>query len=388
MTLRGGATGPVTVLHVIDTLGYGGAERFLVGLVRALDRQRFRPMVAWLTAAGPFARVLADAHVPVVGIAARGHRDARALWRLGQLMRTKAVDIVHTHLFVDGFYGRLAALMAGVPVRVVTQQNAYEDPDRRLPPWQIRVNRVLARVTDHFVAVSAATREYLHQVEGVPLSRISVVPNAIEPPPRLDATAVAALRQEWLRGATGPLVGTVARLEPQKGVDVLLEAIHLARQKIPDMRCVIVGQGGELPALRAQVQELQLSSHVCFAGPRDDVWHVLAALDVFVLPSRFEGLSLALLEALAVGTPVVATAVSGTVDVIQDGVTGVLVPPEDPEALAQALITVLRYPETARRLGEAGRRLVLAEYTMDRVVQQYETLYTTLLSRRGHRKAP
>ena len=370
----------ITVLHVIDTLGYGGAERFLVGLVRFLDRERFRPLVAWLTAAGPFTQVLEEAGIPVVGVQAKGHRDARALIRLRRIMRAERVDIVHTHLFVDGFYGRLAALMAGVPVRVVTQQNAYEDPRLRLPGWQIQANRLLARVTHHFVAVSTATRDYLHRVEGVPLSRISVVPNAVAPPPPLDRTAVQGIRQQW--APTGErLVGTIARLEPQKGLDILVEAMAIVRRSVPNVRCIIVGQGELRPTLEAHIRRLNLGEHVRLVGLRGDVWHVLGALDVFVLPSRFEGLSLALLEAMAVGTPVVATAVSGTVEVVQDGVTGRLVPPEDPDTLAQALVDMLRYRETARRLGEAGRRLVLERYTLPRIAREYETLYLSLLSR-------
>ncbi len=370
----------VTVLHVIDTLGFGGAERFLAGLVQHLDRDRFRPVVAWLSKAGPFAQRLEEAGIEVVGIHARGHRDAKALITLVRLMRELKVDVVNTHLFVDGFYGRLAALWAGVPARVVTQQNAYDDPRRRLPAWQIWANRALAPFTQRFVAVSQATKEYLHRVEWVPEHKIHVIPNAITPPPPVPEEAVRALRGMWAaREGAGPLVGTVARLEPQKGLDVLVDAMTQVREHLPDVRCVIVGAGALREALAARIRDRGLEGTVRLVGTREDIPVVLASLDVFVLPSRFEGLSLALLEAMAAGRPVVATAVSGTVEVVQDGETGILVPPEDAAALAQGIVRVLENREEARRLGAAARQRVLTHYTISAVARQYEALYEELV---------
>ncbi len=366
----------ITVLHVIDTLGLGGAERFLVGLVTHLDQRRFRPLVAWITASGPFEEDLRQAGVPVIGIGARGHRDVAAWRRLAHVMRQEGVHIVHTHLFVDGFYGRLAALWSGVPVRIVTQQNAYDDPGRRLPAWQIWANRLLVPVTQHFVAVSQAAKEYLHKVEWVPRHKISVVPNAIEPPPPVPEEEVRALRAAWLgAGHSGPLIGTVARLEPQKGLDVLIRALPLVRRTLPGVRCVIVGQGALEPELRALARALHVEEHVVFAGTRRDIPAVLAALDLFVLPSRFEGLSLALLEAMAAGKPVVATAVSGTVEVIDPGRTGILVPPEDEGALARAVLDLLTRPRAMQALGERARAYVLQHYTIERIVHQYTHIY-------------
>ncbi|NPA90753.1 MAG: glycosyltransferase [Chloroflexi bacterium] len=370
---------PIPVLHVVDTLGLGGAERFLVGLVTHLDTTRFRPLVAWVSAPGPFADDLQRAGIPVVGLHARGHRDVRAWQRLVRLMREEQIRIVHTHLFVDGFYGRLAALWSKVPARIVTQQNAYDDPTRRLPRWQIWTNRALVPITQQFVAVSSVAAEYLQKVEWVPRSKIRVIPNAIEIPPPVPEEDVRALRRAWAaRDGQGPLIGTVARLEPQKGLDVLIRAVALIRQDVPDVRCVIVGQGALREPLERLAETLGVRDRVIFAGTRRDIPAVLAALDVFVLPSRFEGLSLALLEALAAARPVVATAVSGTVDVIQPGENGLLVPTEDPAALAHAVVQLLKQPHVARMLGEQGQKSVRSRYTIDRVAHQYMELYGTL----------
>ncbi len=362
----------ITVLHVIDTLGLGGAERFLVNLVRHLNRDRYQPIVAWLSAEGPFAQDVRAAGIEVVGIRARGHRDPRAVYRLYRLMRERQVQILHTHLFVDSFYGRLAALWAGVPVRLVTQQNAYDDPRLRLPGWQIWANRALVPFTQRFIAVSQAAKRYLVDVEHVPENKIVVLPNAIEPPPPVSEEAVRRLRAQW---AKGPLLGTVARLEPQKGLDTLLEAIALLQSDIENVRCVIVGEGKERERLEVMARALGVADNVLFVGPRRDVPVVLAALDVFVLPSRFEGLSLALLEAMAMGCPVVATAVSGSVEVVRHEETGLLVPPGNALALAEAIKRLLYNPHGARHLGDAGRRWVLRRYTIGPVAREYENIY-------------
>ncbi len=360
-------------------MGFGGAERFLVGLVQHMDRNRFRPLVAWLSEGGAFADDLVQQGIPVIGLHARGHRDVRALARLVRLMREQQVCVLNTHLFVDGFYGRLAALWARVPVRVVTQQNAYDDPKLRLPTWQIWANRSLVPVTHKFIAVSQAVREYLHRVEWVPEGKIVVIPNAITPPTPPEPAQVRALREQWLGHRRGPLVGTVARLQPQKGLDVLLQAVHLLQSEMPELRAVVVGEGPLRTLLERQALTMGLTDRVLFVGTRRDIPTVLAALDVFVLPSRFEGLSLALLEAMAMARPVVATAVSGTVEVIRDGETGVLVPPGDADALAAGIRVMWKQRDRAQRMGENARRLVTERYTIQAVARAYEEVYDTLV---------
>ena len=367
-------------MHVIDTLNLGGAERFLVGLVKALDSERFQPIVVWVSESGPFVQDLERAGIEVIGLHARGHRDPSTLFKLVRLMRERNVQVVNTYLFVDGFYARLAALLAGVPLRVVTQQSAYEDPRLRLPAWQIWLNRALVPITQQFVAVSRAARDYLHRVEWVPERKIEVIPNAIEPPPPVAEEDVRALRRAWgLDDFGGIVLGTVARLEPPKGVDILLEAVGILHQRGMDVRCVIVGEGSCRQELEAQARALGISDVVRFAGARRDIPLILSLLDIFVLPSRFEGLSLALLEAMAAARPVVATAVSGSVEVIRDGENGVLVPREDPAMMAEAIRQLAVTPERAQQMGEQARADVLRHFTVDVVARQYEALYARRL---------
>ena len=179
------------------------------------------------------------------------------------------------------------------------------------------------------------------------------------------------------------MVGSLGRLHPQKGFSDLLTAFAQVRQRIPSVRLFVAGDGELRDDLEAQARSLGMAAVVTFAGVRADVSEVLAALDVFVLPSLWEGMPNAVLEAMASGLPVVATAVGGTPEVVVDGVTGLLVPPQDPGALAQAIGHLLRDPDLRRRMGRAGRRRVEEHFDVRETVRQVESLYETLLREKG-----
>jgi glycosyltransferase involved in cell wall biosynthesis len=293
-------------------------------------------------------------------------------------MRQREVDIVHTHLFLGGAFGRLAALLAGVPVKVTTEQNAYAIghlPSRS----QVLTGALLARFSDRLVAVSQGARHYLVQVERVPPAKIQVVPNAIHWPEAVPDFRVEAVKRELGAEGRSPVLGTVARLTPQKGLNYLLQALSVLRTRFPDLFCVIVGEGEMRAGLESLAMRMGLENHVRFCGLRRDVPAILQGLDLFVLPSLFEGLPLALLEAMAAGRPVVATRVAGSSEVIEDGVNGRLVPPADADALAEAMIALLDDRELAQTLARRGRETVRQQYTIGPVAEAYERLYEELL---------
>jgi glycosyltransferase involved in cell wall biosynthesis len=369
----------LVILHVIDSLGLGGAERFLAALCTALPTDRYQVIVCAVEGEGPYAAELWQAGIELLLLRARGRRDPMALVRLARFMRHRHVDIVHTHLFVGGVFGRIAALLAGVPVRVTTEQNAYA-PGHRPPRWQVLANRLLARRTDRLVAVSRGTRDYLVDVERVPPEKIAVVPNAIPWPEEVDAAQVDAVRREL--GAAGrlPLIGTVARLTEQKGLAYLLDALSELRQRFPDLHCLLVGEGELRSELEARAERLGLAERVTFCGPRRDVSVILRCLDLFVLPSLFEGLPLSLLEAMAAGTPVVATDVAGSNEAIVDGVNGRLAAPADARALSQIIADVLEHREMAQAMAHRAVETVGERYTIGPVAGAYQSLYTELVS--------
>jgi len=372
----------IVLLHVIDTLGLGGAERFLVELCRALPTDRYQVLVSPVSGDGPWADDLRQAGIELFPLRVRSHRELSAALRLARFMRQRGVEIVHTHLFVGGVFGRLAALLARVPVMVTTEQNAYA-PGHLLPRMQVLTDALLARMTDRLVAVSQGTRDYLIQVERVPPAKIEVVPNAIPWPRPVPPPQAEAVRRDL--GAEGrfPFLGTVARLTPQKGLSYLLQALTRLRARFPNLYCVIVGEGELRAELESLARRLGLENHVRFCGLRRDVPAILQNLDLFVLPSLFEGLPVALLEAMAAGRPVVATRVAGSSEVIEDGVNGRLVPPADAVALAEAMAALLNDRERAEALARRGQERVRQRYAIDRVARAYERIYEELLQAKG-----
>ena len=368
----------IVLLHVIDTLGLGGAERFLVDLCKALPADRYQVIVTSVSGDGPRSSDLAQAGIELFSLQARSNWDVPALFRLASFMRRLRVDIVHTHLFVGGVFGRVAAALAAVPARVTTEQNAYA-PGHHPPRWQVLVNGVLARSTGRVVAVSRGTQEYLQREERVPAEKIRVVPNAISWPETNSPDRVSSVLEELGAAGCSPILGAVARLTEQKGQRYLLQALPELRRRYPRVFCIFAGEGEARPELESLAAQLGLDDHVTFCGARRDVPIMLQGLDLFVLPSLFEGLPLALLEAMAAGIPVVATSVAGSCEVIEDGVNGRLVPPADVPALTEAIAGILSNAELARHMAGKGQETVARRYSIGPVAEAYERIYEELL---------
>jgi glycosyltransferase involved in cell wall biosynthesis len=298
--------------------------------------------------------------------------DVRSLIRLTSVLRAERADVLHTHAhFSLNVLGRLAGRLAGAQVVAHMHISNVFRADGVARRAQVAVDNVTARLCSRIVAVSEATRDSLVR-QGYPAARVVVVHNGIGP-----AAPVEPRRPKGVPDAA-PLLLHVGRLAPVKGQRELIEALALLRR--PDALAVLAGKdletGGSYQCeLEALAAELGVRERVVFAGYRDDVPALLAAADVFVLPSFVEGLPLTVLEAMAAARPVVASRVGGTPEAVVHGETGVLVPPGDVEALAGALNELLADPERARRLGEAGKQRVKERFSVgvmsDRVLAAY-----------------
>lgn len=367
----------LNVLQLIPTLDRSGAEKQMVLLARGLPRDRFRVEVAALTRLGPLRAELEEAGVPVTLIGKRLKLDPIALAQLARFLRRGRFDVVQTWIFAANVHGRIAARWAGVPV-VVTAEMAVDLWKGR---GQLAIDRRLAGWTDTVVGNSNAVVDFYRRA-GVPEDRLAMIPSGIadEEPPEVDP---AAVRAGLGLGPADPLVLFVGRLAPQKAVDDLLKALDVLQHVRPAVRALIVGDG----PLRAQLEETSrgygLADRVLFLGHRDDVPRLLAAADLLVLPSLYEGLPNVVLEAMRFRKPVVATAAPGTTEVVDPGVTGLLVPLRDPPALAQAIRTVVDDPELARRLGAAGRDRAEAEFRAQTMVERFAGLYERLARAKG-----
>jgi glycosyltransferase involved in cell wall biosynthesis len=371
-------TEAVRVAYVIDKLHLAGAQIHLLQLLRGLDRRAFEPRVFCLIRGGPVAeRIRAlGTEVDVLGMGSiYGPRAFRALPRLVRALR--GTPIAHTYLVSANVYGTLAARLAGVPAVVTSRRDTGFSRNWRLrlvEEWL--VNPRVDRVT----AVSPAIAREVRAERGLSAEKVVTIPNGVDPAafdPALWPRAAARSRL-GLAGDESAL-GVIAHLSTVKGHADLLAAMARIVAAVPHARLVVVGDGILRAELEARSRTLGLGDRVVFTGAREDVATILAALDVVVVPSHTEGLSNALLEAMAMARPVVATAVGGNPDAVEAGVTGLLVPPRDPEALAAAVLRLLERPDEARRLGEAARRRVLADFSLDRMVAGYEALYRSLL---------
>jgi len=367
----------LNVLQVIPTLDRSGAEKQMVLLAAGLPRDRFRVEVAALTRLGPLEADLRDAGIPVTRIGKRLKVDPFALRRLTRFMAGRKFDVVQTWIFAANVYGRVAARRAGVPV-VITAEMAV---DLWKGGTQLRIDRHLSRWTDRVVGNSNAVVEF-YAGAGVPRERLACIPSGIgdEEPPTVDP---AEVRRSLGLEPTCPLVLFVGRLAPQKRVKDLIAAFDLLQHVRPDFRLLIAGDG----PLRRELEELasafRLDRFVRFPGHRDDVPRLLAASDLLVLPSEYEGLPNVVLEAMRFRKPVVATAAPGTTEVVADGETGILVPVHTPTALAQAIRVVLDDRALAARFGQAGRERAETDFRAATMVQRFASLYEELARGKG-----
>jgi L-malate glycosyltransferase len=372
---------PVALLHLVDCLNPGGTERQLIEQCRRIDRARFRPLVGVFHEGGTLAPELQALDVPVYPwpLHTRLAHPNTAVQILHMIARARRerVRIIHAH----DFYGDLL----GVPIARLTGARlvaSRRDLMHWLSPAKRAALAAACRVADRLVTNAETIARAAVETQGVPASRVRVVPNGIDLA-RFDAEARRAPDPPLppalaRRGA--PIVAVVSNMNlPDKGHrDLLSAAARLAMRGHP-IRLALIGDGPERPALQATALRLGLARTTFFLGRRLDVPRLLLRADLACLPSWAEGFPNALVEAMAAARPVVATAVGGCPELIDDAVTGLLVPPRDPARLAEALERLLTHPTQARRLGRTARRAIEARYSIDRSAALLQALYEELL---------
>ncbi len=358
------------VLLALESSGPGGAEHMVVQLARALRRMGDEPVVAsmrpgWMTERA------AAAGIPVWIEPQR--RGLDPLWapRLALRLRHERIDVVHSHEFAMNVYAGAAARLAGLPA-IATLHGRHWATEA---PRRARAYRVLRRLGMRIVAVSHDLAGFLAEGLQLPLAAIAVVYNGIELSPlpeNAERTRLrAAVRSELALAPQAALALAVGNLYPVKDHATLLRAASMR----PGLAVAIAGRGAEEDRLRALAAELGIADRVRLLGLRDDVPRLLGAADVFVQPSRSEGLPLAVLEAMAAALPVVASRVGGIHEAVTEGETGLLVPPGEPAALAAALARVLGAADTGAAFGRAGRARAEQEFSVTRMAERYRALY-------------
>jgi glycosyltransferase involved in cell wall biosynthesis len=362
------------VVHFTDAELVGGAEHALLLLLEHPDRDRWLPQLWYheTEATRPLAERAAALDVPLRAVEPLplGAASVRRLPSFARLLRRERPALFHAHLSWP-----LAAkfpLAAAVAARIPSLATVQLYPDAEITaPSRLQL-RLLARLVGGYLPVSQGTAERLHEELGIPRRKLHVIPNAVDAG-RFAAGVGEPVRRE-LEPGDRSLVLAVGRLHEQKGHDVLLRAAA----DVTDACFALAGDGPERARLERLAAELGIADRVRFLGTRNDVPDLLAAADVVVLPSRYEGLPLSLLEAMAAGVPVVASRIPGNDELVEDRRTGVLVAPGDAAALAEALRQLLADPARRAALAEQGRKQVADRYTAravaDRVMEQYELL--------------
>ena len=349
---------PLNVVHVTLGLDVGGQEKLLVEMARHTDRSRFRLHVVSLTTRGVLADEIEAAGCPVTALEARQGLRPAIVVRLARLFRRLRADVVHTHDDRPNIYGAPAGKLAGC--RVIHTRHSQGTMLSRRQRWLVRL---VSAFDDRFVCISDDSARWAVR-QGVSRRKVCVRFNGI------DLTRFAYSGSD----PAGPAV-LVARLSPEKSIDTLLRAVPLILATCPDFRLEIAGDGPTRAALHSLASELRLGDRVRFLGTVKDVPALLARARLFVLSSLTEGVSLTLLEASARGLPIVATAVGGNPEVVEDGVTGLLVPASSPDALAGGVLRLWDEPALRTQMGRAGRLRVEERFDIRRMMAAYERLY-------------
>jgi glycosyltransferase involved in cell wall biosynthesis len=382
----------IKLIKFVALFGCGGTERQFVNLGLSLDRDRFDLRFACMKRWGHFLSEVVDQGIPVREYPISRFASARCVaqqLRLAREIAAHHIEIVHAYNFYGNVFAVPAAKLASAPVIIA----AIRDQGAYLTARQKAVQRHVCRLADCVLVNAAAIRDWLVD-EGYDPRKIVVIRNGINLARFPAGCSADDLRRQIGFPAGVPVAASVSRLNRTKGLEHFLDAAALVSRDHPDLHVLIVGEGmttrdGKVApddayqsSLVERAKRLGLGQRIVFTGYRDDVPALLSQVSMSVLPSLTEGLSNVVLESMAAGVPVVATSVGGTPEVIEEGRTGLLVPPADPAALARAMTHLLNEPGLAAHMGRSGRRVIEEKFSMQQMVRNTEQLYSDLLAKR------
>jgi glycosyltransferase involved in cell wall biosynthesis len=365
------------VLQLIYKLDPGGAEKVVCSLAKGLDRERFNPAVASFKH-GAMVKDLSKQGIPFYVLGKSGKFDPSFLFRLLRLLREHKIHILHTHTFSPNFWGRIAAKIASIPFVISTEHTIASHKSA----LQRTIDKLLSPLSNKLVAVSYEVKQSNISLGRIAPSKITVIHNGIEEASTgvLEPTEISTYKKSLGLRNDLPVILTVGRLAPPKGHSFLLDALRLVNQEGCKAQFVFVGDGPLRDQLKAKAKDLGIAEHVVFAGFRTDVNGFLQIADVIAFPSVREGFSIAILEAMAAGKAIIATDVGGNREAIQSGVSGILVPPRDVNALTKAILNLIKNKDLATQLGKRAKERFLSEFTRSKMIKKTERLYNELIT--------
>ena len=377
----------IRVLQVVDKFSIDGESihgiaRLMSWWTNAIDRDHFDMNILGLKAPSNAGRYI-EQQGGRVFYSDYGRLNPASLLDIARVARQTQTDLLHLHGYKACTLGRIVGALLGMPV-VLHEHAAFPT----MPPYQKLADWLLAPLNDRVVVNCEAVAEFCAERRSMDPENIEIIFNGVplDEFREVSDSAAAEAAEELGIGADTPVVGTVARLEEQKGITHFLNAVPAVKEECPDVKVLIVGDGTLRGALEEEARQLGIADNVIFAGERRDVPRLYKLMDVKVISSIYEGTTLTVFEAMAIGTPVVATTVDGVEEVIEDGATGMLVPPKDAASIAEVVTDLLTNPDRARLLSERAEQAV-KQYDVRTSMRRIENLYETVLSGNGESSA-
>jgi glycosyltransferase involved in cell wall biosynthesis len=373
------------ILFVIDNIEFGGGERGFAQLINGLPEDRYEISVACLPG-GLFEEKIEKNKAKVIPLDLRNRFNPGNILRLANIVKREGVDIIHSQGSRADFYSRIVAKLATVPVLISTIQMPVEGYDvtplKRL--IYVVLDRFSERFVDEFIVVSEKLRKILIYKHKINPEKVITIYNGIEvdeykPNVEEFRSQESQVRMEFALARDVPVIGAIGRLVWQKGFEYLIEAVPEVSKEYPDAKFLIVGEGPLKSKLKVKSEKLRVEDKVIFTGFRTDIKDILSAIDILVIPSLLEGFPMITLEAMAMEKPIIATNIDGITEQITDGTNGILIPPKDPSAIAQAIIRLINDRESGRKLGLAARKKVEQEFSVEKMVSKIEKVYLSLL---------
>lgn len=374
----------IKILYVIENIFFGGGERAFAQFINELDKEKYEIYVGCLPG-GIFEGKIKNS-ARILHFNFRNKFNLGLVYQLVKIIKEKDIQIVHSQGGRADFFARVAARIAKVPAVVSTVAMPVEGYDVGLLRKAVYVmfDRFSERFVDRFIVVSETLRERLIKKHRIPSEKIVKICNGIEAEDyHIDSEFGYKIKDEFSIEPDAKLIGTVGRLVWQKGLTYFIQAIkHIVDSELQiagKIKFLIIGEGNERKSLEKLVMKLGIENNVIFTGFRKDVKEILQALDIFVLPSIREGQPIILLEAMAMGKPIVATDIEGVNETVVDGLTGILLPPRDPHLLAEAIMYSLKDSKKAQEMGQAGRKIAEEKFNLKDKIKQHAQLYETII---------
>ncbi len=365
----------INVVHLVEELGIGGLEKVLVTIALNLNKEKYNVSVWCVNKGGFFADKLAEEGIDVKILNISTSRNPIAIYRLYKLLKHYKIDIIHTHAYSAGTVGRISAFLARVPVIISHNHSVhnYYNKYYHLVEW------ALSLITDRIICVSDIVNKFANETQGINAERLMTIYNGTNDIYPVHRNVTIKLKEELGVPPEHTVIGTITHMEEHKGVLYLIQTASYLLKSRKDLIFLLVGDGAQEKELRKLSANLNIEKNVLFTGERSDIPEILSLIDIFILPSLREGLGLSILEAMASGRPVIATNVGGIPEVVTDGVSGILVPPKNPEALQDAMVELLDDKEKQETMGFNGKRIYSERFNFRTMVDKIEELYDLLI---------